>query len=169
MKLQADLILLLVEGTAAAIGIFIMLYLLVAITGKAPWLFGASNPVGQGAATAGTSAVNMLFSVIVLIYIVGVLVAGVSASYVNTNAAFAFVGVISLPIIIIVAVVLHNVFFQFTESTIFGGITAPVDTTILFEAYPVFALVGWIVIMIFTYGKPGAAGSAASNYGSNYG
>jgi hypothetical protein len=172
MKLQADLILVLVEATAGAIGLFIAGFLLIQITGIAPFLFGPSNPVGQQATAAGTQAINILDSLVILIFIVGVFVAAISASYVNTNAAFAFIGVIVLPIIIVVAVVMHNIFFDFTQSTVFGGVYAAADTVILFTYYPIFALIGWFVIMIFTYGKPGSAaasGASSGGYGSPYG
>lgn len=169
MKAQADLILILVEGTAAAIGLFIVAYILVQLTGVAPILFGPSNPVGQQAAQAGSQAISILDSLVIVIFIVGVFVAAISASYVNTNAAFAFIGVICLPIILVIAVVMHNIFFDFIQSTVFGGVLTATDTVILFTYYPLFALIAWFIIMIFTYGKPGSAATAASNYGSNYG
>ena len=172
MKAQADLILILVEATVAAIGLFLVAYLLIQITGVAPMLFGPSNPVGQQAASAGSTAISTLDSLVIFIFIVGVFVAAISASYVNTNAAFAFIGIICLPIILVLAGVLHNIFFDFTQSTIFGGVNTATDTTILFTYYPTFALIGWLLIMVFTYGKPGsAAGVAAASggYGGPYG
>lgn len=172
MKIQADLILLLVEGTAAAIGLFIVGYILIQLTGVAPILFSATNPVGHQVSQAATQSISILDSLIIVVFIVGIFVAAISASYVNTNAAFAFIGVICLPIIIVIAVVMHNIFFNFTQSSVFGGATSALDTVILFTYYPLFALIGWFIIMIFTYGKPGSAAGAAGasgGYGGPYG
>ncbi len=166
MKGQMDLPWMLVAVTVGAIGIFIALFLLSAFHSAAPILFNkTTNPTGASTYSTGNTAVNYLSSLIVLIYIAGIFIAAILASFVDTNPAFAFIGLFVLLVVIVLAVIMHNVFFTFTQNTVFGGLGTPTDTMLLFEYYPIFAAVGWFIIMIFTYGK----GGGGSGYGSRYG
>ncbi len=125
-----------------------------------------TNPQGQTIYNNGTQAVSTFDSLIVFIFIGIILGMAVSAMFVEAHPAFAFIGIFTLILLLIITAVVHNVYFDIIQSSVFaGGVTPSGATVIFFEYLPLFGAVAWALIMVATYGK-GVSGAGASGSGA---
>ncbi len=166
-KAQAELLLAIVIIVVIAVTAFIAAFVLDAIHTGAPVLFqNTTNPQGQTIYNNGTQAVSTFDSLIVFIFIGIILGMAVSAMFVEAHPAFAFIGIFTLILLLIITAVVHNVYFDIIQSSVFaGGVTPSGATVIFFEYLPLFGAVAWALIMVATYGK-GVSGAGASGSGA---
>lgn len=166
MKAQGgDWLLTLVYVVVGGIGIFIALYILGAIHSGAPQIFNAStNPVGAKTYSAGSTAVNYLNTLLILIFVGAILASAISGSQVDTVPAFAFVGIVVLVVSLPVSFIFHNIYFDVIQNSAFGGLLPSTPTVIFFEYLPLLGLIGFFIIMFFTFGHGGSGSGGAGAY-----
>jgi len=157
MRAQADIIFGMILFTVLAIGIIMAVYLNGSITHALQPVINptnSSNTVVAHIQQGATSGLNVFGNLLALVFFAIGIAAIIAAFFVDANPVFFILSMFILAVQILISVVLHNVFFDIAQQSVFLGITQQFPYLItIFQYYPEFTFVLALGVMIALYAK----------------
>ena len=157
MKGQADAIFLTVIGAAIVIAFIISFYAYNQIEGA---LKPVINPTNNSNTVIGKipiethNAFNVLGTLLVLVYFAIGIAAVIAAFFVDSSPVFYVIAVFALAIQIMVAVIMHNVFFTIVQQQSFLSSASQFPMLLtLFQYYPELSFLLSLAIVVALYIK----------------
>ena len=153
MKLQIDIVYLMVLFFAVSIGLGASIYIFTQ-------LFSGlnSNPTFAACTTCtnalakGAQAQSVIPNLLVLMFLMACVASVILSAFIDSSPVFLIFVVICLPVEILMSFVFHDAWFAIADGSFIGAaLTAYPSIALMFEWMPIVALIMAVLIALVTY------------------
>ncbi len=154
-KAQVDVIYLVVMLFAVTVSLLVVDQVWSGLTSNSAFIsLKNSTPQGHLAVKSVNTSLNIFNNAIVLLFVMGAIVAIISAAFTDSSPVFLIPSIVVLPIEILFAFIFHDMFFSILQNSAFGSVAASYPYIVtLFQYLPVVSFVIAIIVIVATFMK----------------